>query len=136
MSVRVIRVVAAAIVRGGEVLAARRSDSGLWEFPGGKVEAGETDQQALARELEEELGCAVMIGACLGSTRHKTSSRIVNLHVYLGERPQPEPVNREHLALRWVGADELESLQWSKADIPFLPVIAGILRQRSESGAR
>ncbi|MCB9673151.1 MAG: (deoxy)nucleoside triphosphate pyrophosphohydrolase [Alphaproteobacteria bacterium] len=124
-----IRVVGAAIVRDGAVLAALRGPSmsapGLWELPGGKVEPGESDREGLARELREELGVDVVVGEHLGTGSHGR----VELHVYVATLVSGEPVAREHAELRWVGPDALGTLGWAPADRPVLKPLATLLRQ-------
>ena len=115
-------VVGAAIVRDGRVLAARRTSppeaAGRWELPGGKVEPGESPDEALVREVAEELGCTVEVTAWLpGSVgiggRHKLTVAVCAL--VAGE---PDP--REHDEIRWLAADELGQVDWLEPDRPFL----------------
>jgi len=122
-------VVGAALVRHGRVLAARRAyparARGRWELPGGKVEAGEEPAAALAREVEEELGCRIRVIRTL-SGEQAVSDRLV-LRVLLGEVVDGEPVPHEHDALRWLGPEELDGVDWLEPDRPFLPELRGIL---------
>lgn len=127
-----LRVVAAVLVRDGRVLAAQRpahkSQGGLWELPGGKVEPGETDAQALARELREELGVDVVVGAAVAEGLHPYPARpvlLVALRCSLA--PGAEPVAHEHQALRWVDAPGLDGLAWAPADLPLLPAVRALL---------
>lgn len=118
-----IEVVGAVIVGDdGLVLAAQRSASmsqpGRWEFPGGKVEPGETPQQALARELDEELDCRVDIGARVATTTHADAAVTVRLTTFLCTLRGGMPRRREHSALRWMPAAELDTLHWAPADVP------------------
>jgi len=122
-------VVGAAIVRDGRVLAARRttpaSAAGRWEFPGGKVEPGETDEESLVREVAEELGMAVTVLRWLdGSTpigeRHL-------LRVALAATDGCEPVPTEHDAVRWLARDELDQVDWLAPDRPFLTELSDLL---------
>lgn len=115
-------VVGAAIVRDGRVLAARRTfpaeAAGRWEFPGGKVEPGETPEAALVREVSEELGCAIAVrrwlpGEVVISDRHV-------LTIAVAELLSGEPVPAEHDAVRWLGPDDLDSVDWLEPDRPFL----------------
>ncbi len=117
-----IRVVGAIIMDGSTVLAAQRSNRmslpGLWEFPGGKIEPGESPQQALGRELKEELLCEIEIGALVESTEHEYDFGIVALTTFYCKLVGEAPHLTEHAAIRWVPAENLEQLDWAPADIP------------------
>lgn len=124
-----VPVVGAAIVRDGRVLAARRttpaSAAGRWEFPGGKVEPGETPDAALVREVAEELGCTIAVttwlpgAAAIGDTHEL---RVATAVLVTGE---PEPT--EHDLLRWLDADALDDVDWLEPDRPFLAPLAGMM---------
>lgn len=129
-----IRVVAGAIMRDGRVLSAQRPlgtssmIAGMWELPGGKVDAGETDQQALARELMEELGVQARVGAFLAEHPVQQANRVIHLYAYQCELLAGEPTALEHAELRWLGPDELHSVPWAAGDQTFLPFIESRLR--------
>jgi 8-oxo-dGTP diphosphatase len=107
-------VVAAAVVRGGRVLAAHRRVPVGWEFPGGKVDAGETDHAALRRECQEELGVDVRVGPLLGRTPIGAE---VELRLYLAAVVAGEPAPLlDHDELRWFAISELDELPWLPAD--------------------
>lgn len=123
-------VVGAAIVSDGRVLAACRSApvelAGGWEFPGGKVEDGESEADALVRECREELGVEVAVGRLIG-TQSITDG--VVLHVYLAEHLLGYPEARlDHDEVRWLAADDLNSVGWLPADQPMLAAVAAALR--------
>jgi 8-oxo-dGTP diphosphatase len=122
-----IRVVGAAIFRGDRVLAARRGPdralAGMWEFPGGKVEPGESDRDALIREIAEELGLAVEVGEPLGVSEHGPIALAVYACTASGE-----PAPTEHEAIRWLAADALDSVVWAPADVPLLAAVEKRLR--------
>ena len=122
---------AAVIVVDGRVLACERSAPpevvGRWEFPGGKVEPGETDEQALARECGEELGVRVEVGDRVGRDVPLAHGRAV-LRVFAvtlldGEVPRA----LEHASMRWLGVDELGSVPWLPADEPIVAELPGLL---------
>jgi 8-oxo-dGTP diphosphatase len=124
-------IVAAVIVTDGRVLACERSAprevAGKWEFPGGKVEPGESDQAALARECAEELGVRVAVGDRVGPDVPLAHGRAV-LRVFAvtllgGDVPQA----LEHTAMRWLGPDELDSVQWLPADQPIVAELPSLL---------
>lgn len=130
MALKTIQVVGAAIIMGGRCLAAQRSaDMSLplkWEFPGGKVEPGETPERALAREIAEELGVRVEVGAWLGQGRAALrDGREVVLDVYLAALlDEPDAiVLREHAGCRWLDAHALHTLDWAQADVPVLDAL-------------
>jgi 8-oxo-dGTP diphosphatase len=117
-------VVGAAIVRRGRVLAARRAVpadlAGQWEFPGGKVEPGESDVDGLTRECREELGVQIGVGELLGCIESPGFA----LRVYLAEliAGEPQPL-ADHDELRWLGAAELEDVAWLPADRPLIAAL-------------
>ena len=119
-----VHVVGAAIFAGGRCLVAQRSEIMSlplhWEFPGGKVEPGETDEAALVLELREELGVEVRVGPWLGRGEAVVQGRQIVLDVYAAELTEGEPCAREHRALRWVGPEEIAGLAWPEADLPVL----------------
>ena len=121
--------VACAIIEGPEgVLCAQRSASMshplAWEFPGGKIEAGETAEVALIREIREELQVEVIIGRALPFSDHAyVADRIIRLFPFVCRLADDAlPVPGEHAALRWVQAEELRGLDWAAADVPVLEV--------------
>lgn len=128
-----LHVVGAAIVEAGRVFLARRGPAmsmpGLWEFPGGKVEAGETSEAALVREVGEELGIAIEVGAFLGRGEAEHAGRRIVLDVWLAKRLTGEPVSREHDATGWFAAADLTALAWPAADLPLLPRLAAVLER-------
>ena len=111
-------VVGAAIVREGRVLAARRRApadlAGLWEFPGGKVEPGESESAAVARECREELGISVAVGDRLACA---PISEDVELVLYAATLTAGQPaLSATHDLLRWLTMDELATVQWLEPD--------------------
>ena len=124
-----VRVVGAALVRDGRVLAARRSPparhAGGWEFPGGKVEAGESHAHALVRELREELGVDVVVGARLGEIADEAIGLTLYLATLAGGEPQPL---EDHDALRWLSVSELDDVAWLPIDAALLPRVAALLQ--------
>lgn len=109
----------------GRLLVARRPAhkhlGGLWEFPGGKVEAGEDAAGALVREIREELGCEALPGARLRAVTHAYATVTVRLTPFLARlAPGAEPVASEHEALRWVTRAEIGELEMPAADGPIV----------------
>lgn len=119
---KLIRVVGAAIIQDSKVLAAKRGPEmkmpGLWEFPGGKIELGESPEHALKRELHEELGFEAEIGTLLSHSMHSYDDIDVELSVYLVARASGDITATEHEQLRWLRFDELNSVEWAPADLP------------------
>ena len=117
-------VVGAALVDAGRLLAAERTSppalAGLWEFPGGKVEPGETDEEALARECREELGVEVAVGALLG----ELPVPVGTLRVYRCTLLAGTPEAREHARLRWLNPAELFAVPWIPVDLDLVRRLA------------
>lgn len=124
-----LRVVAAVIIRDGCVLTCRRnaerSAGGLWEFPGGKVEPGESAEEALIREIREELGVDIEVGELIHRATTPTDTAPVDLSSYAARLTDAVPTSStDHDALRWLQPDELRSLRWAKPDRPVVALLA------------
>jgi 8-oxo-dGTP diphosphatase len=119
-------IVGAAIIADGRVLACERSEpaevAGRWEFPGGKVEPGETEHDALVRECEEELGVTVEVGERVGQDVMLGHGRAV-LKVYTARLVKGVPQLIEHAELRWLAAHELHTVPWLPADAPIVAAL-------------
>ena len=126
-----ISVVGAVILNGGKILSAQRklggTLGGLWEFPGGKVEEGESSKEALAREVREELEADIEIVREICKTTHHYDFAIVELTTFLCKIPDRRLKNKEHEAVKWLSVDDLETVEWAPAD---LPTIAWIKEER------
>ncbi|MBL8957760.1 MAG: (deoxy)nucleoside triphosphate pyrophosphohydrolase [Myxococcaceae bacterium] len=128
---RKIRVVAALIPAAGD--AARflvqqrlpdKARANLWEFPGGKVEAGEGDAQALARECKEELDVELKVGRRLWGTTHDYDDLTVNLELFAAVIVSGEPKTLGAQALKFCTFDEMKKLPFCEADVPLLEALA------------
>ena len=119
--------------RSGEILIARRNanthQGGLWEFPGGKKEPGETILEALAREFHEELGLAILAESCrpLTNIHHHYPDKSVHLDVWWIDEFDGEPEGKEGQPLKWVAPDELTDYDFPEANKPILKVIAATM---------
>ena len=127
-----IEVVAAVIMKGSLVLATRRGYGrwkGWWEFPGGKIEPGESPEEALERELREELDVGVKVERLLDTVDYSYPDFDMTLHFFLCSSRGETITLREHEEARWLGADDLGKLRWLPADISVVKLIAGLSRQ-------
>ncbi|EPR76395.1 Mutator mutT protein (7,8-dihydro-8-oxoguanine-triphosphatase) [Leifsonia rubra CMS 76R] len=122
-----ISVVGAVIVRDGLILCAQRgadgSLPGMWEFPGGKIEAGESPRDALTREIAEELHCTVAVGELVTTNTHEYDFAIIELTTFFCELLDGTPVLTEHEAVCWLPPEQLMTLEWAPADVPAIQII-------------
>lgn len=134
-AVRVHVAVGVVIDAEQRILVARRAEhlhqGGLWEFPGGKVEAGETVSDALRRELREELAIEVARAQPLLTVEHDYSDKAVLLDVWCVESFSGEPHGREGQPLRWVAAAELAGLAFPAANRPIVAAVQALLGERA-----
>ena len=126
--VDVLEVVAAVIESDGRILACRRRPEkdagGKWEFPGGKVEAGETHEQALAREIREELGVEIEVGELLTVDDTAGFARTIRLSCFWATLSSESPtVSTDHDAMLWVTRSGLTPLEWAPADLPAVALL-------------
>ena len=124
-----ISVVGAVILSEGKILSAQRKIGGplggFWEFPGGKVEEGESSREALVRELMEELEAEVKIIREICKTTHHYDFAVVELTTFLCEIHDGRLKNKEHEEIRWLSIDDLETVEWAPADLPTIDWIRG-----------
>ena len=118
-----VLVVGAVIAHADKVLCCRRApgkaSAGLWEFPGGKVEADETPEQALAREIQEELGVPILVGDLVLRATTAVDGREIDLACYWATLQHDAPaVSTDHDELVWLPIADLMSLDWAKPDLP------------------
>lgn len=129
----VIEVVAAVIEHEGLLLACRRrpekSAGGKWEFPGGKIEKGETDVEALVREIQEEFGIAIEVTGRLRVDDTEVGNNVIRLACLharlLGEAPTS---SLDHDELRWLSHADLPVLDWAAPDLPAVAELARVPR--------
>lgn len=130
-----IQVVGAAIVNNGKVLCAQRGYGdleGKWEFPGGKIEGDETPQEALQREIKEELGVDVIVKEKIDNTFYEYEKSNVALSVYKCELVAGVPESKEHKALEWKSIKDMDELNWAEADDPIKDTLIDTLPMEIE----
>ncbi len=120
---KAVKVVGAVIQNDNEeILCALRSATmsmpNLWEFPGGKLKDGESPEEALVREIYEELGCKIQVGKLIADITHEYPSIRVRLLTYNATLLEGEPRAIEHAELRWIKKDKLTLVEWAPADLP------------------
>ena len=123
---KVIDVVAAIIHKDGAYFATQRGYGefeGMWEFPGGKIEPGESRESALKREIQEELGIDITIDKFLCTTDYDYPSFHLTMHCYLCSIEAGEIVLREHKSARWLTEELLDSVEWLPADMEVVEML-------------
>jgi 8-oxo-dGTP diphosphatase len=128
-----IHVVGAVILENGKILCAQRGYTKTlplkWEFPGGKIEDNETPQEALMREIKEEMQCKIEIGELVEHTVYEYDFGIVHLTTYLCKLIEGKPVLTEHVSIKWLHPNELLNLDWAPADLPTIKKLITISKQ-------
>lgn len=121
-----IDVVAAIICHEGTILATQRGYgdfAGGWEFPGGKIEADEAPEDAIVREIEEELDTAIGVDSLLTVVDHDYDTFHLHMYCFLAHIEKGQPHLLEHSAARWLGSDTIDSVEWLPADVQVVNAI-------------
>ena len=125
----IVKVTAAILEKDGKFLVAQRKCSdplcGKWEFPGGKIEPGETPEQCLGRELKEEFDIDVTVGERVGSNVHHYDHISIELMAYRASWVSGTIRMNDHKAYRWVTVDQLTECDFAPADIPLVEMLRG-----------
>ena len=130
---KTIEVVAAVIFQEGKVLCVQKDEhdkeyvSLKWEFPGGKVEVGESREEALVREIEEELAVEIYQLQYLMTVEHSYPDFQLTMHAYTCALKAGEVELREHIGLKWLALEELDQLDWAAADVPVVEYLGNPL---------
>lgn len=127
---KTIRVVAAVIRDGNKVFATARGYGefkGQWEFPGGKIEADETPQEALIREIREELEADIEVGELIDTIEYDYPTFHLSMDCFWAKIVSGDLVLKEHEAAKWLTKDELDSVEWLPADIALIDKISASL---------
>lgn len=123
---KTIEVVAAIIKEGSKILATQRGYGDLeggWEFPGGKIEPGEDPEDAIVREIMEELRVAISVGPLLTTVEHDYETFHLSMRCYVCTLLEDDLVLTEHHAARWVDGETIDSVAWLPADVKVVSAI-------------
>ena len=130
MDRKIVRVVAAVIRDGSRIFATQRGYGNYkdwWEFPGGKIEAGETPEQALKREIKEELDTEIKVGDFIDTIEYDYPEFHLSMDCFWCEIVEGDLELREHEAAKWLDAESIDSVKWLPADITLLDKIKEII---------
>lgn len=128
---KTINVVAAVIRKGDKILATQRGYGEFkdgWEFPGGKIEPGERPEEALKREIKEELKAAISVGEDLGIVEYDYPNFHLNMRCFMCSLVSEDITLLEHEAMKWLTAETIDTVNWLPADKPMTEKIKEILR--------
>ncbi|HLR92591.1 MAG TPA: (deoxy)nucleoside triphosphate pyrophosphohydrolase [Atopostipes sp.] len=135
MTNKLIEVVGAAIIKDNKVLAMQRSEqmtlSGMWEFPGGKIEKNETEEEALIREIKEELKIDIKVNEYVNEASYTYEFGTVSLKVYTAEIISGQISLLEHSDGKWLTSEELDEVNWAPVDIPAAKTLKNILNKNN-----
>lgn len=129
---KTINVVAAVIRKGDKILATQRGYGEFkdgWEFPGGKIEPGERPEEALKREIKEELKAAISVGEDLGIVEYDYPNFHLNMRCFMCSLVSEDITLLEHEAMKWLTAETIDTVNWLPADKPMTEKIKEILRE-------
>lgn len=127
---KTVKVVAAVINCGNKIFATQRGYGEFkdgWEFPGGKIEVGETPQEALKREIMEELSTEIEVGEIIDTIEYDYPTFHLSMQCFLCEIVSGDLVLKEHEAAKWLGKNELGSIEWLPADLALISKIKQLL---------
>ena len=131
---KVVRVVAAIIIEGDKVFATQRGYGefkGGWEFPGGKIESCETPQEALVREIREELETEIEVGELLHTVEYDYPEFHLSMDCFICKIKSGDLVLKEHEASKWLTKETLDSVEWLPADLGLIPLIKVFLNEEN-----
>ena len=127
---KLVNVVVAIIRDGNKIFATQRGYGefqGYWEFPGGKIEEGETPEQALIREIKEELDTDILVGDLIDTIEYDYPDFHLSLKCFWAEIGSGDLLLKEHAAAKWLTADKLDSVEWLPADITLIEKIKRLM---------